>query len=76
MFKFHDPRLQNYCGQQPDQQQLQNKLDLEAGEELRGVSEVDSICSVTDTDGDDIDSDNSNRKQFKVMKHIFEIVII
>ena len=63
MFRFHDPRLQNGN----DQQQSQNKLELESGEKLREVSDVDSICSVTDTDRDDDGSDSSNRKHSEVL---------
>ena len=75
MFKFQNPNLQNDDTLTVDQQQgkgtgKQVKLNLEAGEELNEVSDVDSIQSFTDDDVLDLDHEKRIRAKVIICKRI------
>ena len=66
MFRFNDPTLRNK--QQLEQQPRWNKIQMESGEQLKEISDVDSKHSITDTDGEDVGSDHENEKYYQVAK--------
>ena len=67
MFKFQNPNLQNDDSASENQRIKENnkqvKLNLEAGEELNEVSDVDSIQSFTDDDVLDLEHEKRIRKK-------------
>ena len=70
MFKFQNPNLQNGNSSTVDQKEgkesvKQVKLNLEAGDELNEVSDVDSIQSFTDDDV--LDLEHEKRIRAKVI---------
>ena len=66
MFKFQNPQINNSSDiEQPFEG---HKLQLEAGEHLNEVSDVDSMHSLGDLDDEDIDIEHENRIRDKVTK--------
>ena len=69
MFKFKDPRLQSGVGQLHDTHQKRNEITLKNGDQITGVSDVDSILS---SDGaDDVDIESSGNSHSKVIIPMF-----
>ena len=66
MFKFKDPRLQSGVGQLHDTQQKRNEITLKNGDQIKGVSDVDSILSSDDNIADDVDIESSGNSHSKV----------
>ena len=75
MFKFQNPNLQNDDSAVETQKIKENnkqvKLNLEAGEELNEVSDVDSIQSFTDDDVLDLEHEKRIRKKVSNYKHSY-----
>ena len=67
MFKFKDPRLQNKESQLHDTPQKRNEITLKNGDQLKGVSDVDSILSSDDNIADDVDVESSGNSHAKVI---------
>ena len=75
MFKFQNPNLQNEDSaaetQNVREDNKQVKLNLEAGEELNEVSDVDSIQSFTDDDVLDLEHEKRIRKKVSNYKESY-----
>ena len=70
MFRFQNPNLQNDDSQPSNRPLQQDKLNLDAGQTLQEISDVDSIHSLSDTEGDELDSDHTKRIRAKVSSEI------
>ena len=66
MFKFQNPQINNTA--ELEEPFEGHRLKLQAGESLNEVSDVDSMRSFSDLDGEDIDLENENRIRAKVTK--------